>query len=134
MMGQSVPSASLQVIQNWGGCLIHPRTAIQNELNRLEKDTNRNFMKCNKWKYKVLNIERHYSMYQHRLGANQQYAFAAKAANTLLGYNGWCIASRWREVILHLCSALVTHLERWVQSPAKGHKDDEGTEATVVWG
>lgn len=55
-------------------------SAIQSDLDKLEQDISRNCVKCNKWTYNP--------MYQYRLGATQQYAFSAKAANILLGYTG----------------------------------------------
>ncbi|KAK4826432.1 LOW QUALITY PROTEIN: hypothetical protein QYF61_009129 [Mycteria americana] len=69
-----------------------------------------------------------------KLTTSQQCALAAKTTNNLLGCIRHCITSRWREVILPLCSAL----EHWVQfwtpqyrqgqtgrGPGKGHKGNQ---------
>jgi len=53
-----------------------------------------------------------------KLTMSQQYVLAAKKARSLLGYIRWSVASRLTEVILPLCSALVTHI--WVLCPVLG--------------
>ncbi|PKU48864.1 hypothetical protein llap_835 [Limosa lapponica baueri] len=126
-------------------------------------------MKFNKGKCKVLHLERNYPMHQYGLGVDplksssaerdlevlvdnkltmrQQCALVAKASS-LLGCIKKSVASRLREVILTLYSALVRpHLEYCVQfwapqfkkdkellgeSPAEGYNDDQGTGATLL--
>jgi len=85
------------------------RTAIQRDLNRLEKWANRNLMEFNKEKSKVPHLGRISPMYQYMLGAaqlesslaekdlgvlvdtklnmSQQCAFAEKTANGILGFS-----------------------------------------------
>ena len=65
VMGQSAPSASLQIIQNWEDWLV-----IQSSLDKLEKWTSRNLMKFNNGKCKVLNVERNNPRHQDRLGTD----------------------------------------------------------------
>ena len=99
------------------------------DLDRLEKGANRNIMKFNKEKCRILHLGTNNPMHQCMLGAtqlegnlaekalgilvdttlnmSQQCALAAKKANGILGCIRQSIASRSREVILPLCSALV---------------------------
>ncbi|GAB0177588.1 mitochondrial enolase superfamily member 1 [Grus japonensis] len=139
--------------------------AIQRDLNKLEKWADRNLVKFNKGKCKVLYLRRNNPMHQYMLGAtqlgsslagkdlgvlvdtklkvSQQCALAAKKVNGILGCVKQSIASRSRDMIILLYSALVRPnlgdrcpvLERdghTGESPMKGHKDDEGTGASLI--
>ncbi|PKU30946.1 hypothetical protein llap_18751 [Limosa lapponica baueri] len=111
---------------------------IQKDLNRLESCVERNVMKFNKGKCRVLHLGRNNSLHQYRLGAEllesssaeedrgvlvdnqlpmgQQCALVAKKTNGLLEHIKKNVAIRWREVILPLCSALGRpQLEHWDQ-------------------
>jgi len=103
--------------------------AIQRVLDRLENRAERNLMKFNKGKCRVLHVGRNNPMHQYSLGADlldsssaerylgflvedsltmsQQCALAAKKANGILGCIRRSVASRSRDVLLPLYSALV---------------------------
>jgi len=117
----------------------------------LESCTERNLMKFNKGKWRVLHLGRNNPMHQYRLGADllesssaerdlgvpvddrltmsQQCALVSKKANGILGCIKKSVSSRLREVLLPLYTALVTGA-----SPVEGYEDDEGTEASVLRG
>ena len=143
MKGQSVPSESLLMTQNWEEWLIHQkgRAAIQRDLDRLEKWADRNRMESNKWSTKPCpwwgttpgtNVcwgspswrapwhKRTWgSCWTNKLNMSRQCVLTAKKANGILGCIRTSVVSRSREVILPLYSALVRpHLECCVQFQA----------------
>ncbi|GAB0203289.1 mitochondrial enolase superfamily member 1 [Grus japonensis] len=130
--------------------------AIQQNLDRLESWSKRNHMKFNKGKFRVLHLGKNNPKHQYRSGVDllgsssvekdlgvlvdnklsmsQQCALVAKKVNGILGCIQKSVASRLREVILPLYSALVRpHLEYCGQLWAPQFKTDRELLERVQW-
>ncbi|PKU48212.1 rna-directed dna polymerase from mobile element jockey- hypothetical protein [Limosa lapponica baueri] len=150
--------------------MLEERDAIQRDLDRLERWACANLMKFNKAKWKVLHLGRCNPRHKYRLGGewlenspeekdlgvlvdeklnmSWQFVLASQRVNHILGCIKTNEASRWREVILPLCSALVRPpwgvlcpaLEFSAQQgcgpvgvgPEEGHKNDQRAGAPVL--
>ncbi|KAJ7409024.1 hypothetical protein WISP_117123 [Willisornis vidua] len=130
--------------------------AIQRDQDKTETWAHGNLMRFKKAKFKVLHLGRNNPWYQHRLRMNrsrahlpsrtwgvlvdesldmsQQCMIASQKANCILGCNKSHVASRSREVMLTLYSALVRYCTQlWgpqhkkdmdLLKQCEGHKDD----------
>ncbi|XP_010071490.1 PREDICTED: probable G-protein coupled receptor 123 [Pterocles gutturalis] len=136
MKRQTAPSAKFADDTKLGEVAVTPEgcAAIQRDLARLGSWGERNLMKFNKGKCRVLHLGRYNSMYQYRLWVDllessaakdlrvlvenkltksQQCALVAKKASGILGCIRTSVASSSREAILPLYSALLLSLNRF---------------------
>lgn len=131
-LGARAPSACLPMTLTWvvPSNTLEGRDAIQRDLDRLERRANANLIKFNKPECKVLHLAQSNPRHTHRWGreaiesspvdkdlrlvvdeklntGHQQCALAAQKDKCIPGYIQRRVASRFKEMILHLHSALV---------------------------
>lgn len=143
-------------VDTWEG-----RTTLQENLDRPEEWTNKNLMKFNKDKCKVLHLWKHNPGVQHRLGKgpggpggqwaqHERTVSCCGRVNRMLSRINKGITSRDKEVIIPLysvpcqaspgilCSVLVLAIwKRCGQAQEglqKGHKDHQRTVKPAIWG
>jgi len=127
--------------------MLEGRDAVKRNLDRLERWACMNFMRISKAKCKVLHMGQANPMHKYMLGGErietspegkdlgvlvdeklnmtQQCALTAQKSNHILGCIKSSVASRSRQVILHLCSSPVRpHLESRVQLSSPQHRKD----------
>ena len=137
-MGQSAPSASMQMTQNWEEGLMDQMVVLPQQAAEINQQGS---YEVQQREMQVLQLWRSNSMHQYRLRASQlesslagkdlevpldtkltrsqQCVLVAKAADSILGYTRKSITSSSREVIILLCSAQETHRQK-VVSPSMG--------------
>ena len=137
-MGQSAPSASMQMTQNWEEGLTDQMVVLPQQAAEINQQGS---YEVQQREMQVLQLWRSNSMHQYRLGASQlgislagkdlevpldtkltrsqQCVLVVKAADSILGYTRKSITSSSREVIILLRSAQETHRQT-VVSPSMG--------------
>lgn len=156
-MGQSGPSESLQMIQNWEEGLIHQIFVLEfrgtstcrrrgqehheAQQGKMPSPACGEELYTGEWgcvftstsQLECSCAENHLRvLVDNKLTMGQQCAFITRA-NSILGRTRKSIASRLRETILSFCSALVRPLCCWVQIWTQKYKKDELSRASQAW-